>query len=152
MQAFRTRPLEGAYPYLWLDAKHLKVRDRHVHSKALMVALAVHESGRREVIGIEIAEPETEASWAAFLRELRARGLEGVRLAVSDDHLGLKAGDRQGDRLPLAALHRALHPSRLDSGSPAWAQAPVLESPGERPTTPLTRARPRSFRSFPKRE
>jgi putative transposase len=92
VQAFRTRPLEGAYPYLWLDAKHLKVRDAgHIHSKALMVAFAVHESGRREVIGIEIAESETEAGWAAFLRELRARGLEGVRLAVSDDHLGLKA-------------------------------------------------------------
>jgi transposase-like protein len=92
VEAFRTRPLEGAYPYLWLDAKHLKVRDAgHVHSKALMVAFAVHESGRREVIGIEIAESETEAGWAAFLRELVARGLGGVRLAVSDDHLGLKA-------------------------------------------------------------
>lgn len=92
VEAFRTRPLEGKYPYLWLDAKHLKVRDRgHVHSKALMVAFAVHESGRREVIGIEIAEAETEAGWAAFLRELRARGLQGVRLCVSDDHLGLKA-------------------------------------------------------------
>ena len=91
VEAFRSRPLEGAYPYLWLDAKHLKVRDRgHVHSKALMVAFAVHSSGRREVIGIEIAESETEAGWAAFLRELVARGLEGVRLAVSDDHLGLK--------------------------------------------------------------
>jgi putative transposase len=92
VEAFRSRPLEGAYPYLWLDAKHLKVRDAgHVRSKALMLAFAVHESGRREVIGIEIAESETEAGWAAFLRELRARGLEGVRLAVSDDHLGLKA-------------------------------------------------------------
>jgi putative transposase len=92
VEAFRIRPLEGAYPYLWLDAKHLKVRDQgHVRSKALMVAFAVHSSGRREVIGIEIAESETEAGWAAFLRELRARGLEGVRLAVSDDHLGLKA-------------------------------------------------------------
>lgn len=92
VEAFRTRPLEGAYPYLWLDAKHLKVRDSgHVRSKALMVAFAVHESGRREVIGIEIAESETEAGWAAFLRDLRARGLGGIRLAVSDDHLGLKA-------------------------------------------------------------
>lgn len=92
VEAFRTRPLEGDYPYLWLDAKHLKVRDSgHVRSKALMVAFAVHESGRREVIGIEIAESETEAGWAAFLRELVARGLEGVRLCVSDDHLGLKA-------------------------------------------------------------
>ena len=92
VKAFRERPLEGSYPYLWLDAKYLKVRDgAHVYSKALMVAFAVHDTGRREVIGIEIAESETEAGWAAFLRDLRARGLEGVRLAVSDDHLGLKA-------------------------------------------------------------
>jgi len=92
VEAFRTRPLEGGFPYLWLDAKHLKVRDGgHVRSKALMVAFAVHESGRREVLGTQIAEAETEAGWAAFLRELRARGLAGVRLCVSDDHLGLKA-------------------------------------------------------------
>ncbi|MBS1893249.1 MAG: IS256 family transposase [Actinobacteria bacterium] len=92
VEAFRTRPLEVDYPYLWLDAKHLKVREAgHIHSKALMVAFAVHESGRREVIGIEIAASETEAGWAAFLRELRARGLGGVKLCVSDDHLGLKA-------------------------------------------------------------
>ena len=89
---FATAPLEGAYPYLWLDAKHLKVRDRgHVHSKALVVAYAVHESGRREVIGIDIGESETEAFWVDFLRALAARGLAGVRLAVSDDHDGLKA-------------------------------------------------------------
>ncbi len=92
VEAFRERPLEGSYPYLWLDAKHLKVRDgAHVYSKALMVAFGVHDSGRREVIGIEIAESETEAGWAAFLRDLRARGLAGVQLAVSDDHPGLKA-------------------------------------------------------------
>lgn len=84
--------MEGRYPYLWLDAKYLKVRGpAHVFSKALMVAYAVHESGRREVIGIEIAETETEAGWAAFLRDLKARGLHGVKLAVSDDHQGLKA-------------------------------------------------------------
>ena len=76
VEAFSTRPLEDEHPYLWLDARHLKVRERgHVHSKALMVAFAVRESGRREVIGIEIAESETEAGWAAFLRELRVRGL-----------------------------------------------------------------------------
>ena len=56
-----------------------------------MVAYAVHETGRREVIGIDIGEVETEAFWAEFLRELRARGLGGVRLGVSDEHQGLKA-------------------------------------------------------------
>ena len=90
--AFRERPLEGDYPYLWLDAKHLKVRDRgHVRSKALVVAYAVHQTGRREVIGIDIGETETEAFWVEFLRGLRARGLEGVQLAISDHHEGLKA-------------------------------------------------------------
>jgi transposase-like protein len=92
VDAFRGRPLEGAFPYLWLDAKHLKVRDRgSVRSKALVIAYAVHESGRREVIGIDIGETETEAFWVAFLRELVARGLSGVRLAISDQHPGLKA-------------------------------------------------------------
>jgi len=92
VEAFRSRPLEGAFPYLWLDAKHLKVRDRgSVRSKALVIAYAVHETGRREVIGIEIGETETEAFWVQFLRDLVARGLAGVRLAISDEHQGLKA-------------------------------------------------------------
>jgi len=92
VDAFRNRPLEGAFPYLWLDAKHLKVRDRgSVRSKALVIAYAVHESGCREVIGIDIGETETEAFWVQFLRDLVARGLSGVRLAISDEHKGLKA-------------------------------------------------------------
>ncbi|MCA1680802.1 MAG: IS256 family transposase [Actinobacteria bacterium] len=91
VQAFRRRPLEGAHPYLWLDAKVVKVRDRgHVYPKALVIAYAVHETGRREVIGLDIGEIETEAFWVAFLRSLRERGLTGVRLCVSDEHLGLK--------------------------------------------------------------
>ena len=90
--AFRERPLEGAFPYLWLDAKHLKVRDRgSVRSKALVIAYAVHGSGRREVIGIDIGEVESGAFWVQFLRGLVARGLAGVRLAISDEHQGLKA-------------------------------------------------------------
>lgn len=92
VQGFRQRPLGGEYPYLWLDAKHLKVRDRgSVRSKALVVAYAVHDSGRREVIGIDLGETETEAFWVEFLRELRSRGLAGVRLCVSDHHEGLKS-------------------------------------------------------------
>jgi len=91
VQAFRARPLEGAHPYLWLDAKVVKVRDRgHVYPKALVIAYSVHETGRREVIGLDIGETETEAFWVAFLRSLRERGLAGVRLCVSDEHLGLK--------------------------------------------------------------
>jgi transposase-like protein len=88
---FRNRPLEGAYPYLWLDAKHVKVRDHgRVVSKALVVAYAVHETGVREVIGLDVGEVETGSFWTEFLRGLKKRGLSGVRLAISDQHEGLK--------------------------------------------------------------
>ena len=91
VEIFRSRPLEGAYPYLWLDAKHLKVRDQgRVVSTALVIAYAVHETGRREVIGLDLGEVETEAFWLEFLRTLRRRGLDGIRLVVSDHHEGLK--------------------------------------------------------------
>jgi putative transposase len=92
VEGFRGRPLEGDYPYLWLDAKHVKVRSGgHVRSKALVIAYAVHESGRREVLGLDLGEVESGAFWVGFLRSLRARGLAGVRLAISDHHEGLKA-------------------------------------------------------------
>jgi putative transposase len=92
VEAFRQRPLEGAYPYLWLDAKQVKVRDHgRVVSKAVVVAYAVHESGVREVIGVDIGEVESGPFWVEFLRSLKRRGLSGVRLAISDQHEGLKA-------------------------------------------------------------
>ena len=91
VRIFRERPLEGRYPYLWLDAKVERVREPGgVRHKALVVAYAVHESGCREVIGIDVGEAETEAFWREFLRSLRARGLSGVQLCVSDAHEGLK--------------------------------------------------------------
>jgi transposase-like protein len=91
VRLFRERPLEGSYPYLWLDAKMVKVREPGgVRSKALVVAYGVHETGRREVVGTDVGEAETEAFWREFLRSLRARGLAGVELCVSDAHEGLK--------------------------------------------------------------
>jgi transposase-like protein len=91
VQVFRERPLEGRYPYLWLDAKVEKVRERgRVRPKALVIAQGVHETGRREIIGIDVGEAETEAFWREFLRSLRTRGLSGVQLAVSDAHVGLR--------------------------------------------------------------
>jgi transposase-like protein len=91
VEIFRSRPLDGAYPYLWLDAKQLKVRDAgRVVSKALVIAYAVHETGRREVIGLDLGEVESEAFWLEFLRALRRRGLDGIRLVISDQHEGLK--------------------------------------------------------------
>jgi transposase-like protein len=92
VRVFRERPLEGRYPYLWLDGKIEKVRERGaVRQKCLVIAYAVHESGRREVIGLDVGEAETESFWREFLRSLRARGLHGVRLCVSDCHEGLRA-------------------------------------------------------------
>ena len=92
VQAFRERPLEGRYPYLFVDAKVEKVRDGgRVQRKCVVVAHVVHETGRREIIGLDVGATETEAFWREFLRSLVARGLVGVRLAVSDAHPGLKA-------------------------------------------------------------
>ena len=91
VRIFRERPLEGRYPYLWLDAKVERVREGGgVRHKALVVAYGVHETGRREVIGIDVGQAETEAFWREFLRGLLARGLDGVLLCVSDAHEGLK--------------------------------------------------------------
>jgi putative transposase len=92
VEAFRARPLEGDYPYLWLDGKAEKVRDGgRVVNKCVVIAYGVHESGRREILGIDVGEAETEAFWTDFLRSLIARGLSGVQLVVSDAHAGLKA-------------------------------------------------------------
>jgi putative transposase len=91
VQAFRGRPLDGAYPYLWLDAKIERVREPGgVRQKALVIAYAVHESGVREVLGLDVGEAETEAFWTEFLFSLKARGLAGIRLCVSDAHQGLR--------------------------------------------------------------
>src|SRR4029450_2972686 len=96
VEAFRNRPLEGRYPYLWLDAKVEKVRDGgRVVPKALVLAYAVHESGYREVIGLDVGECQTEPFWRSFLRGLVKRGLRGVQLVVSDAHAGLKAAIAQ---------------------------------------------------------
>jgi putative transposase len=92
VSAFRERPLEGRYPYLFVDAKIEKVRDGgRVQRKCVVVAHAVHETGRREIIGLDVGEIETEAFWTEFLRSLVARGLVGVQLTISDAHPGLKA-------------------------------------------------------------
>ena len=96
VEAFRQRPLEGRYPYLWLDAKVEKVRDGgRVRRKCLVVAHGVHDTGRREVIALDVGEAETEAFWREFLRGLVKRGLCGVQLAISDAHPGLKAAIAQ---------------------------------------------------------
>ena len=92
VKAFLDRPIEGDWPYLWLDATYVKVRQNsRVVSAAVIVAVGVNSDGRREVLGMDIGPSEAEAFWTAFLRKLRQRGLRGVRLVISDAHEGLKA-------------------------------------------------------------
>ena len=92
VKAFLDRPLEGDWPYLWLDATYIKVRQAgRIVSVAAIVAVAVNTEGRREVLGLAIGPSEAETFWTDFLRSLTRRGLRGVKLVVSDAHEGLKA-------------------------------------------------------------
>jgi Transposase and inactivated derivatives len=91
VERFRNRRLEGGYPYVWLDATYLKVREAcRVVSMAVVIAIGVRATGEREVLGLDVGPSEDGAFWTGFLRELVARGLSGVKLVVSDAHEGLK--------------------------------------------------------------
>jgi transposase-like protein len=90
--AFLDRPLEGDWPYLWIDATYVKVRrNGRIVSVAVIVAVGVNADGRREVLGLDIGPSEAEPFWVDFLRKLARRGLRGVKLVISDAHEGLKA-------------------------------------------------------------
>ena len=92
VKAFLERPIEGDWPYLWIDATYVKVRQNgRIVSVAVIVAVGVNGDGRREVLGMDIGPSEAETFWTAFLRKLARRGLRGVKLVVSDAHEGLKA-------------------------------------------------------------
>jgi transposase-like protein len=96
VEPFRNRPLEGQYPFVWLDALYLKVRQNHrIVSQALVIATGVRENGEREVLGFALGASEEEAFWVDFLRSLVRRGLQGVQLVTSDAHEGLKAALEQ---------------------------------------------------------
>jgi putative transposase len=89
---FLNRPLEGDWPYIWLDATYLKVRqDGRIVSVAAIIAVGVNGAGRREVLGLAIGASEAETFWTDFLRKLARRGLRGVKLVISDAHEGIKA-------------------------------------------------------------
>jgi len=92
VNAFLARPIEGDWPYLWLDATYVKVRQNgRIVSVAVIIAVGVNTDGRREVLGMQIGASEAEAFWSGFLRTLTRRGLRGVKLVISDAHEGLKA-------------------------------------------------------------
>jgi putative transposase len=92
VKAFLERPIEGDWPYLWIDATYLKVRrGGRIVSVAAIIAVAVNTDGRREVLGMQIGTSEAEPIWTEFLRKLTRRGLRGVKLVISDAHEGIKA-------------------------------------------------------------
>jgi len=96
LQAFAERRLDEAFPYLILDARYERVREAGViTSRAVLIAIGVDWEGRRQVLGVELANRESRSSWRDFLAGLRGRGLAGVEYVVSDDHAGLKAAIRE---------------------------------------------------------
>jgi putative transposase len=91
VKAFLTRPIEGDWPYLWIDATYVKVRQNgRIVSVAVIIAVGVNSDGRR-VLGMDIGPSEAETFWTAFPRKLARRGLRGVKLVISDAHEGIKA-------------------------------------------------------------
>ena len=92
VKTFLERPIEGDWPYLWIDATYVKVRQNgRIVSVAVIIAVGVNSDGRREVLGMDIGPSEAEPFWTAFLRKLTRRGLRGVKLVISDAHGGIKA-------------------------------------------------------------
>lgn len=92
VQAFLQRPIEGDWPYLWIDATYVKTRQAgRVVSVAVIIAVAVNTDGVREILGVATGASEAEPFWTEFLRSLTRRGLRGVKLVISDAHEGLKA-------------------------------------------------------------
>ncbi len=105
LSKFASRRLDTEYPYLILDARYEKVRiDGVIRSQAVLVAIGINWEGRREVLGVDLENRESRSSWRTFLEGLRARGLRGVELAITDDHKGLKQAVMEV--LPEAAWQR----------------------------------------------
>jgi putative transposase len=127
-RAWRERPLEKAYPYLYLDATYLKVRwGASVTTMALLACVGVDEEGFREVLAVEVAGTEKGVAYASLLRGLLDRGLEGVRLVISDDHEGIKsavAGELPGVEWQRCVVH---FERNVLSSVPAGAMGEVAE-------------------------
>ena len=96
LQEFSRRPLTEAFPYVVVDARYERVREGGVIvSRAILVALGIDWTGRRQVLAVEYANRESQTSWKEFLLQLQGRGLRGVQFMVSDDHPGLKGAIRE---------------------------------------------------------
>jgi putative transposase len=119
VNAFLARPIEGAWPYLWIDATYVQVREQgRIVSTAVIIATGVNTDGRREVLGMATGPSEAEPFWTDFLRSLADRGLRGVKLVVADDHKGLRAA---ATKVLHATLQRCrVHTIRTQSTIGLW--------------------------------
>ena len=132
------------YPYVFLDATYCKARVGHgVVSQAVVVAFGVAADGRREVLGFDVGDSENEGFWTAFLRSLKARGLDGVQLVISDAHSGLKKAigtvfqARRGSVAGCISCATCSRPCRRDPRT--WSpRSSVLPSPSPMPGVDAT--------------
>ena len=142
VKAFLERPIEGDWPYIWIDATYLKVRrGGRIVSVAVIIAVGVNGDGRREVLGMEVGTSEAEPIWTEFLRKLIRRGLRGVKLVVSDAHEGIKAAVT--NVLSPTWQRCRVHFMRNMRRMPARA-AGASSPPSSPPPSPRKRPRPRT--------
>ena len=147
VKAFLERPIEGDWPYLWIDATYLKVRrGGRIVSVAVIIAVGVNSDGRREVLGMEIGTSESEPIWTEFLRKLTRRGLRGVKLVVSDAHEGIKAAARRCCAPPGSAAGFILCATCWHMLERAGAGSSPPSSP---PPSPRRRRRPQAPNGAP---
>jgi putative transposase len=123
VNAFLTRPLEGEWPYVWIDATYVKAREGgRIVSTATIIAVGVNTDGRREVLGVATGASEAEVFWKGFLRALADRGLRGVKLVIADDHKGLRAAASK-------VFHASLQRCRVHWMRSALAHVPAKQRP-----------------------
>ena len=123
MNAFLARPIEGEWPYLWIDATYVKARQAgRIVSTAVIIAVGVNTDGRREVLGVATGPSEAEAFWKGFLRSLADRGLRGTKLVIADDHKGLRAAASK-------IFHATLQRCRIHWMRNALAHVPAKQRP-----------------------
>ena len=123
VNAFLSRPIEGAWPYVWIDATYVKAREGgRIVSTATIIAVGVNTDGRREVLGVATGPSEAETFWKGFLRSLADRGLRGVKLVIADDHKGLRAAASK-------VFHATLQRCRVHWMRNALAHVPAKQRP-----------------------
>ena len=123
VNAFLARPIEGEWPYLWIDATYVKARQAgRIVSTAVIIAVGVNTDGRREVLGVATGPSEAEAFWKSFLRSLADRGLRGTKLVIADHHKGLRAAASK-------VFHATLQRCRIHWMRNALAHVPAKQRP-----------------------